>query len=120
MILDVLRDLAIAISLCVLIPLTLMYGLRVFLPHPSFVQSPELERLEREYSGLREKRDQLVYDQDLIVQKKVEEFKRQQNDQKLQELEKQLKAKDDEMTPVRQACDKQFGDARKMHDRLAF
>jgi hypothetical protein len=117
MILDALRDFAISVSLCVLIPLTLMYGISVFLPRPQFVSSEEYQRVETEYSVLREKRDQMVYDRDMVAGKKLEEFKNQQKNQQLEELEKQLKDKDDERDAIKKPLNMQFEEAQKAHAR---
>lgn len=118
MILETLRDIAIALSLCILIPLTLMYGLKVFSPAPQFKGSEQLHQLESESRDLSKQRDQLVYDRQVILDKKLDEYKQQLNNEKIDELDKKIKEKEDAIDEIRSPLQKQYQDEGIQHARL--
>lgn len=118
MILDTLRDIAIALSLCVLIPLTLMYGIHVFFPEPRMVWTDEYNRLENEVDAIRKERDQMVYDRDMIANKKLEEYKAHLSDEKIKELDARSEAKQKEINAVSAPLRKQHEDAVNAQRRL--
>jgi|ADurb_H2B_01_Slu_FD_contig_41_2445089_length_838_multi_12_in_0_out_0_2 lipopolysaccharide export LptBFGC system permease protein LptF len=119
MILEALRSIAIAISLSILVPLTIWYGVDVFYPTPIYTESAEIEKLSAELKTIRKERDQILYDQNVILNKKTEEIKKQLNNKQLETLEKLLTEKESALNIIRTQFYQAHVEKVNHHDKLA-